>query len=115
MIFICKMHVSILKNINVLAEHSKHEEEEFTAPKDLPTTKISHRKAMRKLKNANGAFGKRHLPPVSKSLFSFASIRPGSKKSPFTYGAKLIAYRLGDFFSNLTMLKPSQQVTTLIF
>ena len=29
------------------------------------------------------------------SLFSFASLRPGAKKNPFTYGAKLISQRLG--------------------
>ena len=29
------------------------------------------------------------------SLFSFASLRPGAKKNPFSYGAKLISQRLG--------------------
>ena len=32
---------------------------------------------------------------MAKSLFSFASLRPGAKKNPFTYGAKLISQRLG--------------------
>ena len=46
-------------------------------------------------KYKSGKFGKKLPPPVAKSLFSFASLRPGAKKNPFTYGAKLISQRLG--------------------
>lgn len=42
----------------------------------------------------SGKFGKKLPPPVARSLFSFASLRPGAKKNPFTYGAKLISHRL---------------------
>ena len=46
----------------------------------------------------SGKFGKKLPPPVARSLFSFASLRPGAKKNPFTYGAKLISHRLGKNF-----------------
>ena len=40
-------------------------------------------------------FGKNHLPPpVSKALFSFASLRASARKTPIDYGAKLLGYRL---------------------
>ena len=48
-----------------------------------------------------GKFGKRLPPPVAKSLFSFASLRPGAKKNPFTYGAKVISQRLGKIVHTL--------------
>ena len=49
-------------------------------------------------KYKSGKFGKKLPPPVAKSLFSFASLRPGAKKNPFTYGAKVISQRLGKIF-----------------
>ena len=51
-----------------------------------PPSKITHHQ---------GKFGMGHPPPVAKSLFSFASMRPGSKNHPFKYAAKLVGYRLG--------------------
>jgi len=50
-----------------------------------PPSKITHHQ---------GKFGMGHPPPVAKSLFSFASMRPGSKNHPFKYAAKLVGYRL---------------------
>ena len=52
---------------------------------------ISHRKAKEKLK---GTFGHKNPPTITKSLFSFAQMRPGSKNNPFDYAKKLISYRL---------------------
>lgn len=37
----------------------------------------------------------KRVPSIAKALFSFASLRPGAKRNPFDYGAKLIGYRLG--------------------
>lgn len=55
------------------------------------TSRIFHRKAKVKSK---GTFGNKSPPGISKSLFSFASMRPGSKNNPFDYAQKLISYRL---------------------
>ena len=61
-------------------------------------TKIAHRKAAKnkaKEQYKKGKFGQKLPPPVAKSLFSFSSLKPGAKRNPFTYGAKLISHRLG--------------------
>ena len=52
-------------------------------------------------------FGQKHAPPVAKSVFSFASMRPGSKNGPFSYAAKLIGYRLGKIGDLYTGTTPS--------
>ena len=51
----------------------------------------SHGGAGTKTKSSFGSHGK---TPVVKSLFSFGSMKPGAKINPFTYGSKLIGYRL---------------------
>ena len=51
----------------------------------------SHGGAGTKTKSSFGSHGK---TPVAKSLFSFGSMKPGAKINPFTYGSKLIGYRL---------------------
>ena len=58
-------------------------------PKKQPTNNHGHGGA--KLKSSFGSHGK---APVVKSLFSFGSMKPGAKINPFTYGSKLIGYRL---------------------
>ena len=49
---------------------------------------------------------------MAKSLFSFASLRPGAKKNPFTYGAKLISQRLGKilYVLNFTYKQKKKQI-----
>ena len=64
----------------------------------MPKKPNSANKKAAKKKYKSGKFGKKLPPPVAKSLFSFASLRPGTKKNPFTYGAKLISQRLGKIF-----------------
>ena len=61
-----------------------------TKKKNPSSPQISHRKAKEKLKNHFG----HKAPSITKSLFSFAAMRPGSKNNPFDYAKKLISYRL---------------------
>lgn len=49
---------------------------------------------MKHKESSGSSFGQHHPAPVSKSLFPFGAMRPGAKKGPFSYGAKLVSYRL---------------------
>ena len=67
----------------------------FKDPSQITTQHRKEQHKTSKIPLPKPKFGQKHAPPVAKSVFSFASMRPGSKNGPFSYAAKLIGYRLG--------------------